>query len=369
MKQLPRVLAPLLFGLLSSCGTGKWSAADRALLSSLAVPPAEVAAGGYEKPIGNEVAAAPFVPVVNGGFAAGAAAGAITQLAVEIGAAIDQKAFENRYAGAMGRAAGTVPGDLSSRIRKSVSASLETLPSLRGKLQPASPNRFIVKLERYRYVFAGRRGDETLVTPAFEGSYELVSGSGKKLLSRDFKAASSSTHRTLDEFVANRALAAKAFDEAIGDIARQAAEAVGTKLGETPGAPARAGGGGAAAAVEPYQLSDMSGALATCNSPYRLTQSCNIWSGAARNIEVGGRKLRIAGSADGRIILIKDAALLPKESVTSRGSSAYQAVKQALGTARVRILKQRDLTAPGGKMMGFFLETDGDAYRVLTQGS
>jgi hypothetical protein len=42
--------------------------------------------------------------------------------------------------------------------------------------------------------------------------------------------------------------------------------------------------------------------------------------------------------------------------------------KQALGAARVRILKQRDLTAPGGKMMGFFLETDGDAYRVLTQG-
>lgn len=369
MKQLPRVVAPLFLVILSSCGTGKWSAADLALLSSLAVPPAEVAAGGYEKPIGNEVAAAPFVPVVNGGFAAGAAAGAITQLAVEIGATIDQKAFENRYAGAMGQAAGTVPGDLSSRIRKSVAASLETLPSLRGKLQPASPNRFVVKVERYRYVFAGRRGDETLVTPAFEGSYELVSGGGNKLLSRDFKAASSSTHRTLNEFVSNRALAAKAFDEAIADIARQAAEAVGTKLGETPGAPARAGGGGAAATAEPYQLSDMSGALATCSSPYRLTQTCNLWSGAARNIEVGGRKLRIAGSADGRIILIKDAALLPKESVTSRGSSAYQAVKQALGAARVRILKQRDLTAPGGKMMGFFLETDGDAYRVLTQGS
>ena len=67
--------------------------------------------------------------------------------------------------------------------------------------------------------------------------------------------------------------------------------------------------------------------------------------------------------------MIKDAALVPKESVTSRGSSAYQAVQHALGAARVRILKQRDLTAPGGKMMGFFLETDGDAYRVLTQGS
>ncbi len=67
--------------------------------------------------------------------------------------------------------------------------------------------------------------------------------------------------------------------------------------------------------------------------------------------------------------MIKDAALVPKESVTSHGSSAYQAVQQALGAARVRILKQRDLTAPGGKMMGFFLETDGDAYRVLTQGS
>lgn len=367
MRQLPRLLAPLALAFLSSCGTGKWSAADRALLSSLAVPPAEVAAEAYQKPIGNQVAAAPFVPVVNGGFAAGAAAGAITQLAVEIGAAIDQKAFEERYAAAMGQAGGTVPGDLSSRIQKSVTASMGTLPSLRGKLQASSPNRFVVKVERYRYVFAGRRGDETLVTPAFEGSFQLLTGSGKKLLSRDFTAASASTHRTLNEFVANRTLAAKAFDEAIGSIAHQAAEAVGTKLGETPGAPARAGGG--AATAEPYQLSDMSGALATCSSPYRLTQTCNLWSGAARNIEVGGRKLRIAGSADGKIILIKDAALIPKESVTSRGSTAYQAVKQALGAAGVRILKQRDLTAPGGKMMGFFLETDGDAYRVLTQGS
>ena len=367
MKHLTRLFAPLLLCLLSSCGTATWSAADRALLNSLAVPPAEVPADGYEKPIGNQVAAAPFVPVVNGGFAAGAAAGAVTQLAVEIGAAIDQKAFESRYAGAMGQAAGTVPGDLSSRIRKSVAASLETLPSLRGKLQSTSSNRFIVKVDRYRYVFAGRRGEETLVTPAFEGSYELVTGGGKKMLSREFTAASASTHRTLNEFVANRTLAAKAFDEAIGDIARQAAEAVGAKFGETPGAPARTGGGAAAAA--PYQLSDINGALATCSSPYPLSQSCNLWSGAARPIQVGGRKLRIAGSADGRIILIKDAALVPKESVTSRGSSAYQAVQQALGAARVRILKQRDLTAPGGKMMGFFLETDGDAYHVLTQGS
>jgi hypothetical protein len=367
MKLHPRVFTLLLAAFLSSCGTATWSAADRAQLDSLAVPPAEVAADGYQKPIGNQVAAAPFVPVVNGGFVAGAAAGAVTQLAVEIGATIDQKAFESRYAGAIGQAAGTVPGDLSSRIRKSVAASLETLPSLRGRLRSSSPNRFVVKVDRYRYVHAGRRGDETLVTPAFEGSYELVTGGGKKLLSREFTAASAATHRTLNEFVASRALAAKAFDEAVADIARQAGEVVGGKLGETPGAAARGAGG--AAASTPYQLSDMSGALATCSSPYRLTQSCNLWSGAARPIQVGGRKLRIAGSADGRIVLIKDAALLPGESVSSRGSSAYQAVKQALEAARVRILKQRDLTAPGGKMMGFFLETDGDAYRVLTRGS
>jgi hypothetical protein len=354
--------------LLASCGASRWSEAQKASLSSIAIPPVSIAADAYSEPIGNQQYSAPYIAApVGSGFAGGAIAGAASQIVVEIAAAMEQKNFEERYAEAISKAPGTIPGDLSGRVRKAVAGSTGSLPHFRGKVRDDSPNRLVVTVEKHRYIRAGAKGDETLMAPSLSGKYELVGTGGKKLLSRDFNATATSTHRTMNEFVRDRGLVSRAFDEAVAELARQIGEAVGNKLGETPGAPA-GNAGGTTRAGKPFQLSDVNGATATCSNPYPLTQSCNIWSGASRRIDLGGRKLKIAGSADGRIILIRDAALLPKNAVSSKGSAQYDAVQAALHRSGIRVLKQRDMVS-AGKTVGFFLETDGNAYAALTKGS
>ncbi|MCW1885314.1 hypothetical protein OKA04_11285 [Luteolibacter flavescens] len=356
--------------LLTSCGASRWSEAQKASLGSIAVPPVPVAGDGYDKPIGSPEIAAPYISApVGSGFAGGAIAAGVGQLAVEIAAVAEQKSFEGRYADAISKAPGTVPGDLSGRVRKAVAGTVGSLPHFHGKVRDDSPNRLVVTVEKFRYVRVGNDGGEMLMVPSLSGKFDLTGAGGTKLLSRNFNASATSVRRTIDGFVRDRGAASRAFDEAAAEVARQIGEAVGEKLGETPGAPAvTTPAGRTAKPGKPYQLSDVSGLTATCSNPYPLTQSCNIWSGAARRIEVGGQKLKIAGSADGKIILIRDAGLVPKNAVSSKGSAQYDAVKAALEASGVWVLKQRDMVS-AGKTVGFFLETSGDAYGAITKGS
>ncbi len=355
-------LAPALF--LMSCAPSRWTEAQRASLSFLAVAPS-VPSSAYGKPLGSDNVQAPVVVTGGGSFGSGAAAGAGAQLVVEIGAAIQQNMFESRYADAIAKAPATVPADLSSRIRQSVGKSLAAQPFFKGKVRDNSPNRFHVNVENYRYVRAGKANGEVLVTPTFYGRFELTNATGEKLLAQPFASASSSYQRPLSEFVRDKQLATKAFDEAIDGIARQAVNAVNAKLGEqalaateSPTATSKPGG-------KPVQLQPVDGITATCSHPYKLTQSCNLFSGASRSITVGGQKLKIAGSADGKVLLIRSASLLDLKVSTS-GSPQYDAVRAALNRANLHILRQRDMVTSGSPV-GFFLELDGDGYSVLTQ--
>jgi hypothetical protein len=47
----------------------------------------------------------------------------------------------------------------------------------------------------------------------------------------------------------------------------------------------------------------------TCKSPYLLEQDCSMWNGAKRLIEINGYRLRIAGTNDGKAVLIMNDAL------------------------------------------------------------
>jgi len=354
-------IAPAL--LLASCAPSRWTDAQRASLTSLGVSPS-IAANAYGTPAASDNVQAPIV-TTGGGFATGAAAGAGAQLIVEIGAAVQQKMFESRYADAIAKAPGSVPADLASRVHQSVGKGLAAQPFLKGKIRDNSPNRFQVIVENYRYVRAGKANGEVLMTPAFYGRFELTSATGEKLLAQPFASASASYQRPLPEFIRDKQLATKAFDEAINGIARQAVNAVNAKLGEqalaateSPVAAPKPGG-------KPIQLQSVSGITATCNEPYKLTRSCNIFTGPSRSITVGGQKLKIAGSADGRVVLIRSASLLDL-NVTTSGSPQYEAVRVALNRANLHILRQRDMVTSGSPV-GFFLELDGDGYSALTQ--
>jgi hypothetical protein len=365
---MTQLIRPLLISFaaatLASCGSARWTPAQRSSIDSLAVSPS-IPSSAYGKPLGSDNVQAPVMVTGGGSFGSGAAAGAGAQLIVEIGAAVQQKMFESRYADAIAKSPGTVPVDLSSRIRQSVSKGLAAQPFLKGKIRDNSPNRFQVVVENYRYVRAGKANGEVLMTPTFYGRFELTNAAGEKLLAQNFAAAAAGYQRPLPDFVRDKQLATKAFDEAIDGIARQAVNAVNAKLGEqalatteSPTAISKPGG-------KPIQLQPVDGITATCSQPYKLTQSCNIFSGASRLITVGGQKLKIAGSADGRVILIRSASLLDL-NVTTSGSSQYEAVRQALNRANLHIVRQRDMVTSGSPV-GFFLELDGDGYSALTQ--
>jgi hypothetical protein len=359
-----RSLSSVWVLLLASCGAGRWTEAEKTGLSSLALPPASIAADAYAEPIGSEQVSAPFLTSPGSDFATGAAVGVAAQLVVEIAAAAQQQMFEKRYADAITRAPGSIPGDLPLRIRRALAKSLGEQAFFKGRIRDDSPNRFTVIVENYRYIRAGKEGGEVLVTPVLFGRFELINASGKKLLNQGFTAPAAKVARPLTVFAHDKALAAKAFDSAIANLTLQAVNAVNARLGEAelaPSAPAPSGGGAA-----PVQLANVNGGTATCKNPYLLTQSCNLWSGAGRAVTVGGEKLKIAGSADGRIVLVRGARLIPRAPVSSTGSVQYEAVKRALRTSGVGILRQRDMVS-AGTTVGFFLELDGDGYSVLAR--
>ena len=105
----------------------------------------------------------------------------------------------------------------------------------------------------------------------------------------------------------------------------------------------------------------------TCSRPYELPQDCSSWSGATREIAIGDVNMKIAGSSDGRIVLLSG----PRPNVdTLKGSHtqitnfAYEIVKSELVDAGLEIVKVEPV-ASMGSLYGYVIELDGDAYSVL----
>jgi hypothetical protein len=230
--------------LLTSCGnsTSRWSEAEKSSLSSLAVLPASFVTDAYDSPVGSRMhAPTPQILPAQGGFAGALGAGVGSLLIVEIGSAIQQQAFESRYSEAIARASQTVPRDLPTRIRKAVSEDLGTLPHFRNRIRENSPNRFTITVERFRYVHAGKSGDETLVTPSLSGRFKIVGADGRQLLDTPFEAPATTISKPITAFASDPMLSSRAFDEAVANLALQAAMSVGDKLGETAGSVIKAG--------------------------------------------------------------------------------------------------------------------------------
>jgi hypothetical protein len=116
--------------------------------------------------------------------------------------------------------------------------------------------------------------------------------------------------------------------------------------------------------------------LMTCNSPYKLTQDCSIWSGAKRPIDIGGREIKVAATADGKAVLVMDSLSLvevvagPYEPnvQSKRSNSAYVIIKKALEKQDISIHRVRPLRI-ADEIQGYVLELSGDGYSVLKQYS
>lgn len=116
----------------------------------------------------------------------------------------------------------------------------------------------------------------------------------------------------------------------------------------------------------------------TCSYPYRLTQDCSGFSGAKRQIQLGGQKLKIAGTLNGKIILIMNSNYVANEmtrALTKRvvNNNPHQTleclevVEKYLLENDIHIMKRVRMLSYSGGTDGFFLELDNDGYSILKQ--
>lgn len=112
-----------------------------------------------------------------------------------------------------------------------------------------------------------------------------------------------------------------------------------------------------------------------CNRPYKLTEDCSFWSGATRKIEINGVRAKIAGTADGKIILlmsgshilnsIKDGLSLGIGDTRSKPThKCLEVVKPLLQSMDIKILKVTKLVSYGA-VDGYFLELSDDGFSIL----
>jgi len=229
MKWIQHTVVFSAFLLAASCAP-KWDAAQKAALSSVSVPAPVIAGDAYKKPVGKMAGGpAPVVVVPGAGFGAGAVGNGLGQLIVEGIGAAQQSMYENKHADAMSRISNTVPGDLSERIRKSVTKELSTNSFFRGKVRDGSPNRLVVSINSYGYVRTTKVDGNILMAPQIFGSFELIDANGKSLLKQNLIGIAAAKGRPLEDFANDRKLASAAFDDAINYMALQISAAVDLK--------------------------------------------------------------------------------------------------------------------------------------------
>lgn len=115
----------------------------------------------------------------------------------------------------------------------------------------------------------------------------------------------------------------------------------------------------------------------TCNSPYELDQDCSFFRGSKRIIEIDGHKVRIAGSKDGKVVLMMDykyvrnVAEPPRipwakdyhTEVLALGAWLIKNELNSKGVNTTRIIKNAGL----GNVLSIVLELDKDGYSILKQ--
>ena len=115
----------------------------------------------------------------------------------------------------------------------------------------------------------------------------------------------------------------------------------------------------------------------SCSKPYELTQDCSVLSGAKRKIWIQGHKIKIAGSADGKIVLVMDphpfltaaitgATFWLADAQSAENNESFYQVRSLLQAKGVEIIKVVPINS-FGSIDGYFLELDKDGYSILKE--
>ncbi len=107
----------------------------------------------------------------------------------------------------------------------------------------------------------------------------------------------------------------------------------------------------------------VSGLSASCSKPFPVERDSSIMSGSTREIEIEGVEIKVAGSEDGRHVLMMPPKL-GTQAVTNESNRRYQIVKATLAAEGVGVRSVVPMVQ-SGLVMGYYLELDGDGYAVL----
>ncbi len=108
-----------------------------------------------------------------------------------------------------------------------------------------------------------------------------------------------------------------------------------------------------------------------CNKPYELSQSCSGFSGATRLVEISGFQFKIAGTADGTVVLMMGAKQMSDAWSGRSGETAniaFEVVKKYLVDEGVSITLVEPVSS-GALLSGYIVTADGDAYSLLSRHS
>ncbi len=224
MKKSLLILAGASALLLSSCAS-KFSADQKASLTSFSVPKPAISNSAYVAPIGNS----DFNTSANSGGAIGVLLGA----AIDAGIKASQRSgFNSKYGSAAAQAKTSIPSDLNEIVQSKTAYYVNTIPELNGKLSNSSKNSLITNVTAYGYKRTGKQDGKILMTPyinasvsmylngeqAFKpvlvngdaypmngGGHEITSyTSDKSLAINDFRAAADSLANKIKTVIANK---------------------------------------------------------------------------------------------------------------------------------------------------------------------
>ena len=112
----------------------------------------------------------------------------------------------------------------------------------------------------------------------------------------------------------------------------------------------------------------------TCSNPYVLTQNCSAWNGAAKEIEINGFEINIAGSENGKVVLVMDSDWLsnvlgdvftlnsPTHSEAT--NTSFDVIKNVLKEKGI-VLKKVIPVQSSGNIDGYIVELGSDGYKEL----
>ena len=99
-----------------------------------------------------------------------------------------------------------------------------------------------------------------------------------------------------------------------------------------------------------------------CGAPFNFTQSCNGFFGSSKKIQINDAKMRIAGSDDGKSVMVMKSSVLTL-AFTSAGKTLDE-IRQVLSENSISVLNVKAIKY-SNNLEGYIISLDGDGYSVL----